>query len=164
MAAFNWLDALIILAIILFGLIGFVKGFTQRVLSLVSWAAAIGLSFKAYPFLKPLVERYIASGTTAIVLTSAVVFVALLVVFKLLAHALSALIHKSPLKGLDRFLGIIVGLAMGAFIISIVAIAVHAFFKPTHTPEVIRTSKIWPFVLEGQQYIEKFKIKEITHV
>ena len=156
MTAFNWLDALIILSLVLFCLIGFVKGFTQRILSLMSWIGAIVLSFKFYPFLRPLVEKYIASGTPGIVLTSAVLFITLLVLFKLLTAALSTLIQKSPLKGLDRLLGIFFSLAVGTFILSIAAIVVQVFFTGSQSPDVMRTSKLWPWVLRGQGYIEDF--------
>jgi len=154
MTLFNWLDALIVLSLVLFCLIGFVKGFTQRILSLLSWVGAIALSFKLYPFLRPLVESHITSGTPATVLTSAVLFLTLLVLFKSLTAALSALIHKSPLRGLDRLLGVFFSLAMGTFILSIAAIVMQVFFTGTHTPDVVRTSKLWPLVLHGQTYIE----------
>ncbi len=154
MIGFNWLDGLIVLGLLLFGLMGFIKGFTQRILSLLSWGGAIALSFKIYPFLKPLVTKYIAQGTTATVITSAVLFITLLVLFKLLTTAVSNLIHKGPLKGLDRMLGIIFGIGIGALVVSLTAMIMHIFFTPHMSSDVMRTSKLWPFVLQGEKYVE----------
>lgn len=153
MNAINWIDIAIILCLGLFGLMGFIKGFTQRILSLISWAGSILLSFRLFPYLRPFINQYV-SGTTATVLTSAVLFITLLILFKLTTNAITSLIHKSPLSGLDRMLGVIFGLLMGGLILSLVAIIVSVFVPRSHYPNAIRTSKLWPYVVRGQDYIE----------
>ena len=153
MSAINWIDIAIILSLGLFSLIGFVKGFTQRILSLISWGGSILLSFRLFPYLRPLIAQYV-SGTTATVLTSAILFISLLILFKVATNAIVSLIHKSPLSGLDRLLGVVFGFVMGALILSLIAVMVNVFVARHHYPEAMRTSKLWPYVVQGQSYIE----------
>lgn len=150
----NWIDITIIVMLGIFSIIGFAKGFTHRVLSLISWGGSILLSFKLYPMLRPLVAQHIASGTVASFLTGFVLFALLLFAFKALTNAISSLIKKSPFGGLDRLLGVFFGFIMGFLILSLVAIILNVFVSRQHYPQAMRTSKLWPYVMQGQGYIE----------
>jgi uncharacterized membrane protein required for colicin V production len=152
---FHWIDFFLIIILGLFALVGFVKGFTQRVFSIASWGGAIFGTFKLYPILKPLVVQYIASGTTATVLTSAILFIVLLVLLKVSTTGLSNLIHKSPLKGLDRLLGMILGIGIGAIILCLMGMIVHVFVPQTYHPKDLDRSLLWPWMIKGQHYIEE---------
>lgn len=152
---FHWIDFCLIIILGLFTLFGFVKGFTQRVFSMASWGGAIFGTFKLYPILKPLVVQYIVSGTTATVLTSSILFIVLLVLLKVGTTWLSTLIHKSPLKGLDRFLGMILGFGIGVIILCLGGIIVHVFVPQTYYPSDLHRSFLWPWLTKGQLYIQE---------
>lgn len=151
---FHWIDFCLVIILGLFSLVGFVKGFTQRVLSILSWGGAIFGTFKLYPLTRPLVVQYIASGTTATVLTSAFLFIVFLVLLKVATTAFSNLIHKSPLKGLDRFLGMILGFGLGAFVLCLLGIMVQIFVPQTYYPKNLQNSLLCPWITKGQTYIE----------
>jgi membrane protein required for colicin V production len=151
---FHWIDIFLIIILGLFALIGFVKGFTQRVLSLLSWGGAIFGTFKLYPLTRPFIVHHIAGGTTATVLTSAFLFVTLLLLLKLITTAFSNLIQRSPLKGLDRLLGMVFGLGIGAFVLCLFGIIVQIFVPQSYYPKNLQNSILWPWITKGQTYIE----------
>jgi membrane protein required for colicin V production len=102
------MTALDIFVILLLGgaaLVGFVRGFTHEVLSLLSWVAGIAALKLFHP---PLSERLVDSvGTEAAasVLAFALLFLPAYIAVKLFARAVGGRARRSVLGPVDRLLG-----------------------------------------------------------
>jgi uncharacterized membrane protein required for colicin V production len=157
MQSFNLFDYGLIAFLFLFGAFGFIKGFTQKILSIFSWGGAIVLSFYLYPFTKPFLGQYIDNKLIVTILTCVLLFIFLLVIFKIITVQLSNNIQKSSISSLDRILGFIVGSLTGFLIVSLVAVIMHILLPLKSYPNLMRKSTLWPFAQRSGKYIQNIK-------
>ncbi len=156
-------DLLLIGIVIGCGILGFFSGFTEKFFSLASWALASLLASHIYPYLKPWVSGFISNpiGATATTLIS--VFLVLLVTFKIATGHISRFVKNSPLGGLDRGLGVILGLCTGGALLAGVALVYRFFFNVEPLPSALQASKLWRESWNASYYLERalpFKISE----
>ncbi len=157
MQLFNFFDYGLILFLLFFGIFGFIKGFTQKILSIFSWGGAIGLSFYLYPFAKPLIGRYIENKLIVTLLTCILLFIFFLVIFKIITATITNNIQKSSIGFLDRVLGFIIGTLTGFLIVSLVAIVMHVLLPLRSYPTMMQKSALWPFAEQSGKYIQNIK-------
>lgn len=119
--------------VVLSALIGLLRGITFELLSLAGWFAA----YFGGRWLEPIVAPYLPIGAAGSALNRGVAFasafLALLIVWSLLARALSALIAATPLRPLDRLLGAAFGFARGLLVL-LVAATVIAYTPLAQSP------------------------------
>jgi len=99
------LDMFVILLLGGAGLVGFVRGFTHELLSLIAWVAAIA-ALKL--FHSPLQERLVdpvGTDAGASVLAFALLFLPAYIAVKLFARAVGGKARRSVLGPIDRMLG-----------------------------------------------------------
>jgi len=110
-------DLLALIVVGVSALVGFVRGLTFEVLSLLAWVAAYGLSMSFSGHVAPHIPVGApGSGlnqSVAVVLT----FVLVLVVVGLLARLMRFLVAKTPLLMLDRLLGAGVGVLRAGLVL-----------------------------------------------
>tara|TARA_R110002050_G_scaffold44262_1_gene105528 strand:+ start:28782 stop:29414 length:633 start_codon:yes stop_codon:yes gene_type:complete len=157
MQLFNFFDYGLILFLLFFGIFGFIKGFTQKILSIFSWGGAIGLSFYLYPFAKPFIGRYIENKLIVTLLTCILLFIFFLVIFKIITATITNNIQKSSIGFLDRVLGFIIGTLTGFLIVSLVAIIMHVLLPLRSYPTMMQKSALWPFAEQSGKYIQNIK-------
>lgn len=157
MQSFNFFDYGLVVFLLLFGLFGFIKGFAQKILSIFSWGGAIVLSFYLYPFTKPFIGNYIENKLIVTLLTSVLLFLFLLIIFKIITVQLANNIQKSSIGSLDRILGFVVGSLTGFLIVSLVAVVMYILLPLRSYPDVMRKSSLWPFAEKSGKYIKNIK-------
>lgn len=116
----NGADLAIAGTIALSAVIGLVRGFVAEAMSLVSWAAAIGLSLVFGGDLARLFEAAIELPSLRLLLAHALVFIAALAVGAIVTWLLRELVHGSGLSGSDRFLGALFGVGRGVLAVALV--------------------------------------------
>ncbi len=151
----NWMDVILMAILLVFSIMGFITGFTEKFFSILSWVGAGISTLHLYPLAKPFAARYIENDTWATIATFAIIFLSLLIVFKLVTRFLSKSVKDSPLGSLDRGLGVILGALTGFFFLSCLTLAGRYFFTPSHYPEPLKVSKIWSWAEFGGYYLEK---------
>ena len=109
----GWVDVAMLGIVVLSALIGLLRGITFELLSLAGWFVA----YFGGRWLEPFVAPHLPIGAAGSALNGAAAFasafLALLIVWSLLARAVSALIAATPLRPLDRLLGAAFGLVRG---------------------------------------------------
>lgn len=115
----NWADYIIIGIIVLSVLISLLRGFVREALSLVTWIAALWVSFTFYATLADLLAKKIHSDTTRVVVAFAILFVATLILGALFNYLIGQLVDKTGLSGTDRVLGVVFGLGRGVLLITV---------------------------------------------
>lgn len=122
----NMVDAGFVLVLVLSALLGVWRGLLREVLSIVSWVAAGYLAYRYHPLAAQLLEQWIAEPTIRRVLAIAGVFVLSALVFALVSHVVASLVHGTALRGVDRSLGALFGIARGVLVIVVTVLIVDA--------------------------------------
>lgn len=107
------------------GVYGWRAGVVRRLVELVGVVAAILASARFASAVAPwLADHSAMDDTTALLASYFLVFVAALVVVRLIARAVAAFVRWSPLGWLDRLGGAVCGAAIGGLLVSVGLIAV----------------------------------------
>ena len=129
----GWVDVAMLGIVVLSALIGLLRGITFELLSLAGWFVA----YFGGRWLEPFVAPHLPIGAAGSALNRgaafASAFLALLIVWSLLARAVSALIAATPLRPLDRLLGAAFGLGRGLLVL-LVAATVIAYTPLAQSP------------------------------
>ena len=107
------LDLTILSIILGFSVMGFVSGFSGKILHWLSWGASFVLSFLLFPYGASFLQAHggetLSSEWASQGLSFLVIFLLFLFIFGWLSKTLSQAIKKSKVGLLDRNLGIILG-------------------------------------------------------
>lgn len=113
----GWVDLAMLAVVAISAVIGLVRGFTFEMLSLAGWFFA----FFAARWLEPWLGPYLPVGAPGSLLNQgaafACAFLAVLIVWSLLARGAAALIGKTPLRPLDRLFGAAFGVLRAAVVL-----------------------------------------------
>jgi membrane protein required for colicin V production len=126
----NWLDLALIVFVSLFVLGGWRKGLIKGVFEIAGLAAAIILGGRFSPQLSTLLlsqDVVSLSVPVAEIAAFIIIFIAILVVFSILAHLIKLLARIILLGWLDRFGGVLLGLVEG-LIFSSLLLTLLTFF------------------------------------
>jgi len=120
-------DIVILAIVLLSALIGLVRGLLKEVLSLATWAAAVGLAL----FFTPQVADYLAGRIEDEVIRLPVAFAGIffgtLIAGGLLQWLIGTLVETTGLSGTDRLLGFVFGGARGVLVCLVGLIALRTY-------------------------------------
>ena len=143
----------LIVILIISGVLAFVRGFIQEVLSIGAWIGAIAATIFGLPYLKPFTREFIANPMLADVVTGAAIFLISLVILWIITRMLSNSVKGSALNALDRSLGFVFGLARGAVLVCLIFIGVEWLVKPEQQPDWLRNARSMPLVVWGADHL-----------
>ncbi len=134
----GWVDVGMIAVVALSALVGAVRGLTFELLSLAGWVAA----WCAGLWLGPVIAPYLPIGPVGsplnIVASFACAFLVVLILWGLLARAVSAAVKRTLLSPADRLLGAAFGLVRG--VAGLLAIVVVLAYTPVVATQAWRDS------------------------
>ena len=134
----GWVDIAMLGILAISAIVGLVRGLTFELLSLAGWFVA----YFAARWLQPWVAPYLPVGVPGSLLNQGVAFASaflvVLIVWSLLARAVSALIGATPLRPLDRLLGAVFGVLRGAVVL--LAFATLIAYTPAARTQAWRES------------------------
>ena len=111
-------DIFVIIIMLLSGIISLRFGFIRVVLGVSGWVGATLATIYFFPDVRTYAQDLIESQLLADISAGAIIFVLSMIIFSLLANAIARTIRHSGLDILDRTFGLVVGLAIGAVIVS----------------------------------------------
>ena len=150
----NYVDIILLAAMLLSVIIGVVRGFTQEILGIIGWLGAVFTAIYTLPFIRPFARELISSPLMADVTAGVLIFLTVLIILTLICRSLSGRIKGSALGGIDRSLGLLFGAVRGFLVLSFIYLMGTSLTK-THTwPEKIHTAKALPFLDHGAQFIK----------
>jgi membrane protein required for colicin V production len=122
----NWLDIVIIIVAVLLGLAGLRQGIIRTVFGIAGLIGGIVLAGRYYD---DLARLFSSSGATwASIVAYAIILIATVVVAGLVGHFVARLVSLAALGWLDRLIGFILGLFVGALLCAaVLAIVVKLF-------------------------------------
>ena len=150
----NWVDGVLLAVLVVSAILAFLRGFVREVLSIGAWAGALIVALVARPHVFPLVSPYVDPPWVADALGAGGVFLVALILLMVIAHWIANQVQGSVLGGLDRTLGIVFGLARGAFVVVLAYIVAGVFLPMTDRwPEPVREARALPVVAEAASWL-----------
>ena len=134
----SWLDWALAAVLVASVLVGIVRGFVFELLSLAGWVVAWFAAQWGAPALVPYLPTVATGAALNLGLAFAIVFVAALIAWTLLARMVRMLLHATPLSLPDRALGAVFGVLRGALLL--LAVATVVALTPASQSAVWRSS------------------------
>ncbi|NKC32215.1 CvpA family protein [Falsiroseomonas selenitidurans] len=150
----TWVDAVVLAVLLISAGLAYFRGLVREVLGVGAWAGAIVLAIVVEPQTSPLAADYVEPPWLATGVAVGAVFLLALVVMKLLIAWLAGHVQRSALGGVDRVLGLVFGLARGAFVIVIAYIVAGLVLPATDRwPEPVRQARSLPLAADGAAWV-----------
>lgn len=157
-------DFVFIGVVVLAGMIAMGLGVVRVVLGLGGWVGAGLVTLYGFHFVRPFAHRWIETNVLADAAAGGALFVGSLIVLTLITHAIAHRVHKSGLGALDRTLGLVAGLTLGAIIVCSAFIIVERVMQwspdPQKRPEWVREARSVKVVEAGADLLISFVPRE----
>ncbi len=147
---------LILLAIFAIStLVGVMRGFVKEALSIVSWVVAFWLAYTYCVQAGEWLAQFASLGEGKIRNTAgfALIFVAVVFVFAIISYAITKLIVRGPIKGVDRVLGIATGFVRAIAISAVLLVLMQALGM--NTSAFWKDSKLIPHLMPAVEFAQK---------
>jgi membrane protein required for colicin V production len=150
----TWVDGVVLAVLLVSAGLAFFRGLVREVLGAGAWAGAIVLGVLAEPHVHTLIEPHVQPPWLATGVAVGGVFLLVLIVLKLVIAWIAGHVRKSVLGGVDRALGLVFGLARGAFVV-VLAYIVAGLVMPAadRWPEPVRQARSLPMAAGGARWI-----------
>jgi membrane protein required for colicin V production len=150
----SWIDGLLIAVLVTSAALAWSRGLVHEVLGVGAWIGAVVAAFIARPIVVPAIVEYVDPPWLADAIGAGVAFVLVLIVLKALSAWLAGHVQRSALGGLDRTLGILFGVARGAFLL-VLAYIVAGLVVPAaeRWPAPVREARFLPLIVDGARWL-----------
>jgi len=140
-------DIVVVGIVVVAGLIAFSLGFVRVVLALLGWIGAAFATLYGFSYVRPLARDWISVGVLADAAAGAAIFIVTLILLTIFSHAIGRRIRSSSLSAIDRSLGLVFGLFLGAVVVSLIYLGLAwAIDLPKQPPDWYRTARTRPVV------------------
>jgi membrane protein required for colicin V production len=150
----TWVDGIILAVLAVSAIIAFLRGLVREVLGVGAWIGAVLAGFLALPLLRPLLAGTVDPPWLADALVIGGVFLAVLIVLKLIIGWIANRVQASMLGGIDRAFGTAFGLARGAFLVAATYIVAGLFLPAVERwPQPVREARSLPIVADTAEWL-----------
>ena len=149
----NVTDLVVLILLLVSGLLALGRGFVKEVLSIGGWIVATVATIGLFPYVQPMVQKYVDQPLIAGSITTVVVFVAVLTAASFLSSAISRRVQRSEIGVLDRSLGFLFGLLRGAVAIALAYIVLLQFLPAKDQPDWLRQARAMPAIEYSAQML-----------
>jgi len=137
-------DWAIIAVIVLIVLLAAMHGFFAEVFSMAGLIVGYVVAAWRYERLAEWLMSVLKSQLLADIFAFLIIFFAILLVFSITGRIVRKLMKHAGLSGFDRFLGALLGLVKGAFVVAVILMGMTAF---TPTTSLLEKSELAPYFL-----------------
>jgi membrane protein required for colicin V production len=161
-------DAIVGFGVFVSFIIGWIRGATREIFSVISWIGGIYLTILVFPHAKGIARSQITHGLIADFVTSCILFIVFLTLLSLLNYFFSNCVKKSALSTTDKALGGIFGIARAAVLLAVLDIALFQYVW-TETPDWIKRSHSHPIVSIVSNFVililpDKLQDRIVSHL
>lgn len=130
--------------LLLSGVVGFTRGATREVTSLVAFLLAAEIALFGLRYSAPIVERFIHAPWAAKMASLLVVFLLAYIGLRTVGGTLIRGVRRLGLSSLDRALGAAVGFARGVVVLGVGALVIEAALPAANLPGWIADARLFP--------------------
>ncbi|MEE2968817.1 MAG: CvpA family protein [Pseudomonadota bacterium] len=154
------LDFIVIGIVVLVGMIATGLGLVRVVLGLGGWIGAGFATLYGYKYARPYAHQWIESNALADAAAGGALFIGSLIVLTLITHWIAHRVKNSGFGALDRTLGLVTGLALGAVIVCGAFIIAERVLQwpqdPAGRPAWIKEARSTRLIEAGADLLLKF--------
>lgn len=137
-------DVLVGLLLIVSGLVGFVRGATREVTTVIALVLAAVAAVAGLRFAGPIARHFVATPWLATSAALLVVFLVVYIALRLLAGRLTHGVRHTVLSGLDRGLGFAIGVVRGLVVVGVAVLLMTAATPPERMPAWMTKATLYP--------------------
>jgi membrane protein required for colicin V production len=126
------------------GLVGFLRGATREVTTVVAFIAAVAGAIFGLRFSAPIARHFIHTFWLANVAAVLVAFVVIYIIVRLVGGHLTRGVRQTGLSSLDRALGFAIGAARGVVAVGVVVLLIRAATPPERMPVWFTQARTYP--------------------
>lgn len=152
LTAFDVIVLLVMGATFLYALL---KGLTTMLLTVAAWIGAILVTLYGMSTVSGFARSFIEPATLADFIALPVLFLASLVVFKILADFIGRRVRSGPVGLLDRSAGAALGLVLGAVLVSSGYLFFSSVLDESRHPDWVREAQLKGLVAYGAAMVAK---------
>ncbi|MDR0942261.1 MAG: CvpA family protein [Holosporales bacterium] len=141
-------------------IIGWIRGATKEILSVVAWVGGIYLAISSFPYAQSFTRSYIKHGLIADFVTACGLFILFLTILSVLNYYCSNFVKKSALNVTDKALGGVFGIGRAVVILAVADLVVNQCVF-TDTPKWLEDSKLRPIVGNVSNFMVLIMPKEL---
>lgn len=139
------IDYLIIGVVLVSAVVGIVRGFFREAISIATWLVAIWVVYMFAGEAAELLSAKVESPVVRLLIASAALFIAVLMLGALLSYLVSILVESTGLSGTDRILGMVFGAARGVILLALLLVMAVGLL-PVEDESWWRDSRLIPYV------------------
>ncbi|MBV1797288.1 CvpA family protein [Siccirubricoccus sp. G192] len=153
----TWVDGVVLAVLAVSAVVAFLRGLVQEVLGVGAWVGASLAALALRPAIVPVLRDLLPADWPDWVVDGFAiggVFILLLIILKVIIAGIARWVQDSVLGGTDRALGLVFGLARGAFLVILAYILGGMVLPATERwPEAVRDARSLPLVIEGADWL-----------
>ena len=149
----TWVDLVVLAVLAISALLAFMRGLVREVLGLGAWVGAVAAALWALPYARPRFQQWLGPSQWIDPIAFVAVLLVTLIVLMILARWIGALVHNSPLGGLDRTLGLVFGLVRGAALVILAYIATGMVIPLDRWPDPVLDARSLYFAYQGAAWV-----------
>jgi len=158
----NFIDIVVLVVIAISALIALSSGFVNVVLWILSWVGAVVATVYFFPTFQPMVAKHLSDILIATIVTAAAIFIVAIIVFTIINQIISRLVRSSAIGPLDRTLGFVFGLVIGAVLVCGAYMLMVAFAPDRKDwPQPVQEARTLPLVERGAGILHDLVPEEI---
>lgn len=142
-------DILVVAILLLSGLIALRLGIVRVVLGLGAWVGATLATIYFYAYAQPYGRQWVDDGILGDIAAGVAIFVVTMIVLSIVSNLVSGGVRSSSFGALDRTLGLLAGLLIGAVIVSGGYIFSKQVFDLDDNSDFLRSARSLPLVRRG---------------
>ena len=144
--SFTFLDALVVLIVLVSVIYAVWRGFLWETLTIFSWVSAAFACLYFGPYVIPLMRSMVGESWLASLLAYSSVFLAVFIPLAFVSHRFSETVKHSPIGPLDRAAGVAFGVVRGLVILGLAYMAFTYFVPIRSQPGWLTEARLLPVV------------------
>jgi membrane protein required for colicin V production len=157
----NFLDALVLLILLISAGFAYMRGFVHEVLAMAGWVGAGFVALYGLPHARGYFRSFISMNLIADIAAGLALFLVSLLIFSLITKAISNRIHSSSLSALDRSLGFLFGLARGGLLVCLAYLSMGWLLTSEDQPDWMKKAKTRPAMEQGVALLQRLLPAEL---
>jgi membrane protein required for colicin V production len=145
----NWLDAVLLVILVVSVLTSFRKGLSREVIGLISVLLALICGIWMYGTAGSLLVPYMSSPAVANLAGFFVVFFGVILIGAVVSHVVGRFLRVTGLSFVDHVLGAAFGLVRGTMISVALLMGIMAFSPGDQPPQSVVDSRIAPYAVDA---------------
>ena len=154
----NWLDALLLLPLVVGLVRGLMRGLVSEVIAIaVVILGVLGARWYASPFSHWMEKQFAWQGEICDIVAYVLIFLVIAIILSVLAKLLSKFLKAIHLGWANRLLGGIFGIGKYAILVLVAVFAMEKTNKSFHwmdKSKAVKTSVVYPYAVEAVKYAE----------